>query len=277
MGHNASLFSIFVLFSLLSCNTDSKNKDLNPLVKVGDKVLFNSVIDQLVTEDTSPEDSASIVGGYVENWVRDNLVILEAEKNIPPDLNLSKLVDDYRSSLLMYHYENLLIKNQLDTIVTNEQKKDFYQSYGSQFILSHKIINPLLIKTGNKDKSAFKFKENFNKWETSQILEAAKRNNYTIIFNGNKWTTVDDVKIYLPKISAQNGKKGYKDHLIINPNQYFLKILGNYNENEIPPLEYIDDKIEQVILNNRKTALLKSVREQLYQKNINAKKIIYYQ
>lgn len=70
----------------------------------------------------------------------------------------------------------------------------------------------------------------------------------------------------MPKISAQNGKKGYKDHLIINPNQYFVKILGNYNENEIPPLEYIDDKIEQVILNNRKTALLKSVREQLYQK-----------
>ncbi|MBK6784285.1 MAG: hypothetical protein IPG79_11385 [Saprospiraceae bacterium] len=91
MGHNASLFSIFVLFSLLSCNTDSKNKDLNPLVKVGDKVLFNSVIDQLVTEDTSPEDSASIVGGYVENWVRDNLVILEAEK-IPLDLNLSNLL-----------------------------------------------------------------------------------------------------------------------------------------------------------------------------------------
>jgi hypothetical protein len=277
MGNTTLFFSVFVLFSILSCNPDSNSKDLYPLVKVGDKILYNSVISQLVTEVVSPEDSAAIISGYIENWVRDNLVILEAEKNIPPDLNLSKLVDDYRSSLLMYYYENLLIKTQLDTVVTADQKKEFYELYGSQFILSHKIINPLLIKTGNKDKSISKFKENFNKWESSQILQNAKTNNYTIIYNGSNWITCDDLTMYLPKVSSQNCTKGYKNQFTVKSNQYFVKILGNYNENEIPPLEYIDEKIEQVILNNRKTALLKSIREQLYQKNITAKNITYYQ
>ncbi|MBK8082316.1 MAG: hypothetical protein IPK25_19805 [Saprospiraceae bacterium] len=57
---------------------------MNPLVKVGDKVLFSSVIDQLVTEVPVRKNSASIVGRYgMENWVQDNLVILEAEKISP--------------------------------------------------------------------------------------------------------------------------------------------------------------------------------------------------
>ena len=48
--------------------------------------------------------------------------------------------------------------------------------------------------------------------------------------------------------------------------EYFVKILNYYGENEIPPFDYIEDKINKIILSDRKINLLKNIRQDLYQK-----------
>lgn len=49
-------------------------------------------------------------------------MILEAEKNVAADINLNKLVDDYRSSLLVYNFEKRLVDQMLNTIITMDEK-----------------------------------------------------------------------------------------------------------------------------------------------------------
>jgi hypothetical protein len=58
-------------------------------------------------------------------------------------------------------------------------------------------------------------------------------------------------------------------------NQYFVKVEEFLDIGEIAPLEYIEDKVEKVILYNRKIKLLRNIKEQLYQKELqlNRKKI----
>ena len=81
----------------------------DPVVaRVGEQYLFKSQLEELVHDGTSPTDSAAIVDGYVQNWIVENLMIREADKNVAADINLNKLVEEYRASLLVYNYEKKL-------------------------------------------------------------------------------------------------------------------------------------------------------------------------
>ncbi|MFZ1705715.1 MAG: hypothetical protein WAT79_15295 [Saprospiraceae bacterium] len=277
MVTNLNLLTTCLLFALIGCNSNKSQNLGEPLVKVGDKILYSSVVNQLINEGTNIEDSTAIVSGYIENWVRNNLVILEAEKNIPANLNLNQLVQDYRSSLLMYHFENQLINKKLDTIITDQQKQDFYEEYGTQFILSHKIISVILIKSSANDGSFSSWVKKMKTKNNDQLLQEAKKNKYTVIYDGSKWLPSEDIKNIVSDVNVSNLKKDYQTQIKNKSGQYFVKILSGYNENDIPPLQYIDKKIVQVMLNSRKTELLKSMREELYQKNLNSRKIKYYQ
>lgn len=270
------LLLVFSILLTVSCGSNEQNDDSDPIVKVGDKILYSSIIQQLVTEGTSKEDSAAIVNGYVENWVRDNLVIQEAEKNIPPDFDLNQLVNEYRSSLLMYHYENQLIKTQLDTIVTDLQKQDFYDEYGAQFVLSHKIVQAIIVKTNDSRNSFSSWGKNQQSKNTDQIIASARSKKYKIELSGQTWIPLEDLDMYIPSLDIQKCKTGYSQIYTNEKGNFFIKITGMYNENEIPPLDYIEEKIEQVMLNKRKTELLKSVRENLYKKHIKDRNIKYY-
>lgn len=267
---------VFSILIIASCSSTGQHDDSDPIVKVGDKTLYSSIIQQLVTEGTSKEDSAAIVNGYVENWVRDNLIIQEAEKNIPPDFNLNQLVNEYRSSLLMYHYENQLIKTQLDTIVTDLQKQDFYDEYGAQFVLSHKIVRAIIIKSNDSRNSFSTWSKNQQSKNPNQILESARSKKFKIELSGQSWIPLEDLDMYIPALDLKKCKSGYSQTFTLGNGNIFIKIEGMYNENEIPPLDYIEEKIEQVMLNKRKTELLKSIRENLYNKHIKDRNIKYY-
>lgn len=272
---NLTLVLLSIFFHS-SCSSSGNGNEGEPVVKVGDKILYSSVINQLVTEGTNTDDSTSIVSGYIENWVRDNLIIQEAEKNIPSDLNLNKLVNEYRSSLLMYHYENQLLKSSLDTIVTDVQKKDFYDEYGSQFILSHKIVQAIVVKSKESGSSFASWAKNQNNQDKNDITQNAKSKKYNIILAPDQWIPLDDLDMFISEIDIKKCKSGYSQIFTGKNGNYFIKIFSLYNENEIPPLDYIEEKIEQVMLNKRKTELLKSVRENLYKKNIKNRNITYF-
>ena len=68
----------------------------------------------MIYDGVSPEDSTLIINAYVERWVREQLLMQKAEENIPKDLNLNKLVNDYRESLILNNYERLLIESLLE-------------------------------------------------------------------------------------------------------------------------------------------------------------------
>ncbi len=67
------------------------------------------------------EDSSLIINAYVERWIRETLLLLEAERNIPSDLNIDKLVRDYRASLVRHSYEQFLVEQLLDSTVTKAE------------------------------------------------------------------------------------------------------------------------------------------------------------
>lgn len=259
------------ILGLVSCenifNFQSGTKD--PVIaKVGEKRLFYSQLKDMTVPGVSETDSAAIVDGYIQNWIRENLMVSEAEKNIAADINLNKLVDDYRSSLLVYNYEKKLVEQLLDTIILIADKKKYYEVNKSSYQLSHPIVRCLIAKVPEKVSSLPAIRSALNKDDMTEANFLVKENASFYHLETEKWMSLEELKSLLPDgmITEDQIKTGRVFQTKDNKHEFFVKILGHYDEKEVPPFEYIDSKITKSILSERKTNLLKQYRTSLYER-----------
>ena len=124
------LFPLLFLLLTLSCslfNSKDESGGEKPLAKVYEKYLYPSDIEALGIDWTSGEDSIRFVAEFIENWIRQNLILEYAEKNLPADkLDLEKQVREYRESLIIYNYEREYMDQHLDTSISLQEINDFF-------------------------------------------------------------------------------------------------------------------------------------------------------
>ena len=64
------------------CKKNTVENDREPLARVYDKYLYTAEVEGLINENTSAEDSARIINEYIDNWIRQNLILKVAEDNL---------------------------------------------------------------------------------------------------------------------------------------------------------------------------------------------------
>ena len=105
-------------------------------IRAPDEYLYESDIVGLVPENTSIHDSIVLVRNYINNWVQTQLMVQQAKKNLViQQLDLDKQLENYRNSLIIYHYETELIRQKLDTVVSEQQVETYYNSHLGDFEL----------------------------------------------------------------------------------------------------------------------------------------------
>ena len=229
----------------------------------------------MIHEARSASDRAAIGKAVEQTRIREHLMILEAEKNIAADINLNKLVDDYRSSLLVYNYEKLLIDTQLDTTIAETEKLEYYGVNKEQYILSHPILRCMVAKVPAKSSGVSSIKSAFNKSDLTEALFLVKEKASFHFIDTAKWLTFGDLNAFIPDemIERKQLSKNKVFQKKEGDSEYFVKILSFYDEKQFPPFDYIEDRITKVILSDRKINLLKHVRQNLYDKAVSDKEI----
>ncbi len=272
---------IFILtFGFLaSCTPAEETAEENDveLAKVFSKKLFLSALEGMVPEGATPEDSTKIINAEVERWTRETLLMQEAEKNIPADLNIDELVRDYRMSLIRHNYEQYLVETQLDSVISEQEISEYYEKNKEQYQLRSSILRCFLIKVS-------KTAPNLNQLQTwwpgnnpdnfEKMKDYAIRNADFYLLDAQTWYQQSDLKAQLP-----NGTN-------LNPNQdlnqsdenyfYFLKVLEKKASEELAPIDYIQDQIKKVILHKRKMVLLDQRKEELYDRETSKNNVKIY-
>ncbi|NNF34291.1 MAG: hypothetical protein HKN68_09295 [Saprospiraceae bacterium] len=268
--------TIYIIFLILvSCNGDSNNSQDPMIASAGNRNLFLSDIKELIPEGSSIEDSTLIANQFIDGWIRKSILLKEAASSLGPQIDIDKLVRDYRESLLIYNYEKKLVEEQLDTIVTKEQKEAFY----NQNRETYKVVNPILKGSYIIIPSNFRgltgFKRNWIRQNKDEIYDFATNNNLTASLNDSIWVTFESFKNQLPEDIFTDDQFRSENPIdkVNDGNQYFVKVEEFLDIGEIAPLDYIEDKVEKVILYNRKIKLLKNIKEQLYQKELQLNRI----
>lgn len=264
-----------ILLTLVACN-GKPNKTTDPLIaSAGNRNLYLSDIKELIPEGSTAEDSSLIANQFIDGWIRKSILLKEAASSLGPQIDIDQLVKDYRESLLIYNYEKKLVEEQLDTIVTIEQKEAFY----NQNRETYKIVNPILkgsyIIVPSNFQGLTGFKRNWIRQNKDEIYDFATNNNLTASLNDSIWITFATFKNQLPEDIFTDDQYRSENPIdkVSDGKQYFVKVEEFLDIGEIAPLDYIEDKVEKVILYNRKIKLLKNIKEQLYQKELQLNRV----
>ena len=195
-------WGILLLVLLIGCNDQSKKSIDNSklLAKVGDKELRISELEGMVPYNATSEDSSLIINALVERWAKEAVMLNEAEKNVPEDLNIDRLVEDYRASLLKNNYEGILIEQLLDSVVTKNDLNQFYESHKAQFVLDEPIVRCYLLKTASNAPELNKARVWWNKLpeqtNLKDIQRFAKEHGTLSKLDESKWIEVSSCLLY---------------------------------------------------------------------------------
>ncbi|WP_235297306.1 peptidylprolyl isomerase [Portibacter marinus] len=261
-----------VLLSVTACGVQQDHEDPEDsiLASVYDQTLRLSDIQPLLQTESSPEDSLLYANSIVEQWARDAILMHEAERNIPADLDIQKMVNDYRSSLILMTYKQQLVEQELDTTITDAQLESYYEEHKSQYNLDEPILKCFLFKISQETE---RFEELDKMWKEKEYekLALVDESNFELKLLDDQWYTWKDINALIPKnmwsyatLKSKEAKSKSSGDF-----KYFIKVTEYEDKNNLAPLSYIEDQAKKVILHKRQTELLDQLMENLYEKYSN--------
>lgn len=270
------------MFAACSFLNDPQEKEV--VARVNDSYLYKADVAKLVSENTSPEDSALLVNNYITRWATQKLLLDRAKVNLSYEqqAEFDRLVQNYRNELYAKAYTDAIVARELDTAVSREAAEAYYEENGENFRLNENLakLRYINITKDNKDFEEIKARfRRFNEEDKDYLLEMAIHfNSYSL--NDSVWVKTKQVYDRIRPLNPQD----YPDFL---KNRNFLQLedsLGVYLisvedvklRNEQAPLEYSLPGIKQILLNRRKLELIKKLEKDITQDAIKNDKFQIY-
>ncbi|MEA3316665.1 MAG: peptidyl-prolyl cis-trans isomerase [Bacteroidota bacterium] len=278
-----NILFIVVLISLSSCLNINKGKEQKKIAKVNNKYLYDSDIKFLFKENISSEDSITIAENYINKWIKEQLLLGKAESYLPEEkMNIEKQIENYRTSLLIFKYKQMLVSQKLDTVVNDAEIVQYYDKYKTNFILSHDIVKILFLKIAKESPDIYKVKK-WYKSDNEKYREELDDYCYQYAnkydnFNDN-WIKFDELVSQIPiKINNRENYLKYRKYIETSDSlfYYFIKINDRKLIGSVQPLEYVRIKIKSIILNKRKFSYFDDLENRIYNDALDHNDFIIY-
>lgn len=279
-----SFFALVLFFLTPGCGNPNATKPSNDkgqlVARVYNYKLYKSDLAELVPDGSTAEDSLRIVKSYINNWVREMVLVKKAEDNLSAQQkNVQKQLDAYRNSLIIYAYEKELVRQKLDTNVSEAEIDKYYKEHPENFQLKDNIIKVRYVKASKKAPNIAKLKTLYKSDKPQDVKELENwckqfADNYYI--DDNSWLLFDDLLKEIP-IQTYNKELFLQNNRFVevadSSYQYFVNILGFKVKDGMSPLTFEKDNIRKIILNKRKLDLIDKAKDDLFSSAIENKDI----
>jgi len=260
-----------LLLGILStaCSSDDQRKDA--VARVFDKYLSKQELNRAIPFGLKGEDSVEFADEFINQWLKQNLVLHRAELNLrDEEKDVAQQLEDYRRSLIIFAYERELVKQKLDTSITDSEIVEYYNQHPNNFELKSNIIRlqyiKVPLKTPNVDKAGKWFRS--SKLDDQEKLEQFARL-YAVnsLLDDKNWLLLDDV---IKEIPLENNLKEIERNLprIIeltdDKYRYLVKVSGFMVKDSQAPLEFEISTIRNIILNKRKIMLIQKMQDDAF-------------
>jgi len=278
------LFNIPFSIFLLSCNSVKIENDEIKIASVGNEILYQTELEYSFPSGLNEEDSISFLNQFVQNWIINQLLLQKAEELLPEKTkNVDAKLEQYRISLLSYEFEELYIKQRLDTTVSNDEILSYYEQHKDDFILKDYLVKCLILKCMNNLPDLEQVKKSYllrKEEDEDQIRTFAQSYNAELYLNNEEWIYFEDLIAKVPiedynkrRLITRKKKFFFEDNNIIN----FVNIYDYKLKDAVSPLSFEKERIKSIILNMRMNELRKQLRQNLYsdaQKNKSFENLI---
>lgn len=275
-------FIVIAMALTASCN-DKKGKGDEVLAEYKDKTLLKSDIPTDILEKFREGDSTGLLKSFIDKWL-EKQVLVDAATNSLTDEEKDKerLIEDYRNSLLIYEYEKKLVMKNIDTSVTEEEIKTFYDENLNTFQLKKNIVKIKYVKIGKQRADLGKLKrliQSTSKVDDSLLHIYAEKEADNFYLDTN-WLYLDDITKEIPLDANYDQQRFLSNNKFVqieeNDVLYLLYILDFRIKNAISPLAFERERIRDIILYKRRLTLLKSNKKTIFEKALNSGDIKYH-
>ena len=270
----------------LSCDYLNKKQTSSslPIARVGDNYLYGEDIAKDMPLGLSVSDSGRLVDKYVDDWVKKQLLIIKANEELSINaINIDRKVEDYRYALIMHEFEKIYIGSHLNTEVTREEIESYYHERSDNFLLKQNIVRCIFAKIPSSAPDIFQIRRNIRNYPNTDIEDIK---NYCYQFadlsflDDSVWIGLDELVVNTPLAALQN-KTQFLEKTVYSETRdesyiYLFRMVEYKISDQIAPLEYVKEDIENIIINKRKLALKKDLHETIYEEALKTKKFEIY-
>ena len=272
-----------VILSFVTCSDFKRKSGEKPVARAFDKYLYPNDINDIMPANISASDSVLAARDYIEKWIYKQLLLNKAEINLTEEeQNVDKQIENYKTSLLIYKYEQSLIEQKLDTFISFQEIEEYYNENSSNFMLNDNLVKALFLQVPRTSPEIWKIR----RWYRSANEEDIKKlENYCYQY-ATKYDFFDDSWVYFSEIGKSLPIKidnpeqylKYRKFIEIKDSTYyyFVNIKDRRLIGTVSPLEIVSKNIRNIILNKRKIRLIKELEANIYNDALNRNNFIIY-
>ena len=247
------------------------------VAKVGDKSLLRKDLAAALPRGITKPDSINQSRFYIQRWVRQELMLKQAEENLTEDQKDVQLeLDEYRTSLIIHRYQQQLINQKLDTVIASGDIRKFYDEHPEKFVLDQNIVKAIYIEVPRKEAKLDQLKRWLNASDDKSRMELEKYSfQYATKFDyfNEQWTDFSQIRSRMPYSFASSETILKRNSFIesSDDSKFYLVSIKDFRLiGEKAPFEFVKDRISNLILNTRKIEFIEELQKNIYQKSKSA-------
>ena len=262
-------YTILLLF-IISCNYNLKNND-GYVARVGDEFLSLEEIQELVPKNLNKQDSIRIVNNVIEEWATSKLLIQNAIINLT-EIEKSQIdnkSEKYRENLIISEYRNKISNNNPDTSASKDEIELFFSENSKNFKLFEEIIKGRYVKLNKNTFNINEIKRRFRRFNQSDksFFDSISIQLLNYYLNDSIWINKNLFFNKIPSLEYDQSLRISKNNLFYVQEDslalYLIKINNYKKADDYAPLEYIYNRIKEVIVSKKRIDYLNKIDKEL--------------
>tara|TARA_Y100000385_G_C12981365_1_gene588562 strand:- start:1 stop:912 length:912 start_codon:yes stop_codon:yes gene_type:complete len=258
---------------LVGCShwSDEPVKSEPVAARVYERNLLLSEIEDHIPNGTSPEDSVAMASRYMDQWIREQVMVHQAELRLPDgDADFSRELEAYRNALLLHAYKDRYVRERLETMVSDEEASSYYERNKASFILTDYSVRVLFVSApAAMDEQMDEMRDAMASLDSSQFLSMER----WCVENGATFSLADDIWWTLGELTKEVPLQLYRAETQIARRRpiefeaeeriHLVRFLEHALKNEVAPFEAVRNQVDELILHQRRKKLLLDLEENL--------------
>ena len=283
-------FALLIALVAVSCQmvhrvTDSAAELFGDAVvaRVGEHRLMRSELAEYIPAGVSSEDSLGLAQQYIKAWAEELLFLDMAESRLSKEeQDVSKELEEYRRTLLKYRYEERYINERLDTLISDEEVRNYYQEHTDKFLVERPLLKARYMIIPADSRSLKKIKELMSSDDAMDAIAAdslAFTAALRYVDSSDNW--MDAILLArdlgTDEVSMMKALKGRSIELKGDDGNLRVAWVVDIVQKGSPaPLDYCAERIKDVILSARKHELVAGLEQDLLKDALGKGKFVIY-
>ena len=258
-----------IIFLLFSCSSKTR-KDDPAVARVGDKYLYFSEMSDIFPKGTSRDDSIALANLYIDNWIKTRLLLKKAELNLSKEqLNINHELEMYRTSLLIYKYENWLLQEKLDTTVLISEIQKYYDANEANFPSEEYAVKAVFVKLPSNAPTQWTVRRwlmSEQEKDVQDLTDYCRAYAVQFDFFDDEWVRWAVIERELPQKEAATRQLAQNDLIDQRDGEfvYLVRIREKKAPGDTAPLAFVKDKVKSIIINKRKLKYISELEQNVY-------------